>query len=57
MNDRETIIRGIIKALKSLGKVPAYLNHAPDIRLTGEEVKRIAEETGLEAYKIYMKYG
>lgn len=47
----------IARDLKTLGYVPPTANHGNKVRLTTEEIKFIAEESGIEAYKIYMKFG
>ena len=55
--DISQMAKYIARDLKTLGYVPPTANHNNKVRLTSEEIKFIAEESGIEAYKIYMKFG
>ena len=54
--DKE-LLNFIIRDIKKLGKIIPSANFGHKLRLSTEEVERIAKETGIKAYKIYMKFG
>jgi len=53
----QELLKFIIRDIKKLGKIIPSANFDNKIRLSTQEIEQIAKETGIEAFKIYMKFG
>lgn len=51
------LVKNIAKNLKVLKRIPPTANWENKVKLSTHEIKWISKETGIEEYKIYMKYG